>query len=119
MSRGETLFELSPLGGFRVVLVVDERDIASLSDGQSGEVVFASMPDQPVHLNIERITPVAVEKSDGNGFRVEATVEGDVSRLRPGMTGVARIGTTREPVIAIWTRPLLDWLGLMWWRLVP
>lgn len=119
VSRGETLFELSPLSGFRVVLVVDERDIASLSDGQPGEVVFASMPDQPVALKIERITPVAVEKTDGNGFRVEATVEGDVTRLRPGMTGVARIGTVREPVIAIWTRPLLDWLGLMWWRLVP
>lgn len=119
VSRGETLFELSPLAGYRVVLVVDERDIASLSDGQHGEVVFSSMPDQPVAMTIERITPVAVQKSDGNGFRVEAAVEGDVTRLRPGMTGVARIGTTREPVIAIWTRPLLDWLGLMWWRLVP
>lgn len=119
VSRGETLFELSPLSAYRVVITVGERDIASLTPGQTGEVVFASMPEQPVAMRIERITPVATQKADGNGFRVEATVTGGLDRLRPGLTGVARIATERMPVIAIWTRPVLDWLGLMWWRLVP
>lgn len=118
VSRGETLFELAPASRYRVVADVGERDIASLAPGQSGEVVFAALPDQPISIVIDRITPVASER-DATGFRVEATIDGDVSRLRPGMTGVARVGLDRQPVIAIWMRPFLDWLGLLWWRLVP
>lgn len=119
VQRGETLFELSPLSGYRVVVTVSERDIATLQIGQAGEVVFASLPDEPMPITVDRITPVALQMSERNGFRVEATVTGDLSRLRPGMTGVARVAIDRRPVIAIWTRPFLDWLGLLWWRLVP
>lgn len=119
VSRGETLFELSPLSRYRVVADVGERDIARLEPGQKGDVVFAALPDQPIAIVIDRITPVATEEQDGTGFRVEASLSGDVSRLRPGMTGVARVELDRQPVIAIWTRPFLDWLGLLWWRLVP
>lgn len=119
VARGETLFELSPLSGYRVVVTVSERDIAELQVGQPGEVVFASLPEGPMPITIDRITPVAMQRSDRNGFRVEATVTGDLTRLRPGMTGVARIAIDEQPVIAIWTRPFLDWLGLLWWRLVP
>lgn len=119
VGRGETLFELSPLSGYRVVVTVSERDIAELETGQPGEVVFASLPDEPMPITIDRITPVALQMSERNGFRVEATVTGDLTRLRPGMTGVARVAIARQPVIAIWTRPFLDWLGLLWWRLVP
>jgi RND family efflux transporter MFP subunit len=119
VSRGETLFELSPLSRYRVVADVGERDIARLEPGQQGEVVFAALPDQPIAIVIDRITPVASEGQDGTGFRVEASLAGDNERLRPGMTGVARIDLDRQSVIAIWTRPFLDWLGLLWWRLVP
>src|SRR5690606_28774367 len=42
VTRGETLFELSPLSGYRVVITVGERDVGTLAAGQPGEVVFAS-----------------------------------------------------------------------------
>jgi len=98
---------------------VGERDIARLAPGQTGEVVFAALPDQPIPIVIDRITPVASEEQGQSGFRVEASLSGDVERLRPGMTGVARIELDRQPLIAIWTRPFLDWLGLLWWRILP
>lgn len=119
VSRGETLFQLSPLSAYRVVVTVGERDIGALQLGQKGEVVFASMPELPIPITIDRITPVATDRADGSGFRVEASLEGDLTRLRPGMTGVARVAIDKQPLIAIWTRPFLDWLGLLWWRLVP
>ncbi|HEV2517588.1 MAG TPA: efflux RND transporter periplasmic adaptor subunit [Devosia sp.] len=119
VGRGETLFELSPLSGYRVVVTVGERDIGELTVGQPGEAVFASLPEEPIPIAIDRITPVAQEQAGGVGFRVEATISGDLSRLRPGMTGVARVAIDRRPVISIWLRPFLDWLGLVWWRLVP
>jgi RND family efflux transporter MFP subunit len=119
VGRGETLFELSPLSGYRVVVTVGERDIGELAVGQPGEAVFASLPEEPIPIVIDRITPVAQEHAGGVGFRVEATISGDLTRLRPGMTGVARVAIDRRPVIAIWLRPFLDWLGLLWWRLVP
>jgi len=119
VGRGETLFELSPLSGYRIVIIVSERDIAELEVGQPGEVVFASLPEEPMPITIDRITPVALQLAERSGFRVEATVTGDLTRLRPGMTGVARVAIDQQPVIAIWTRPFLDWLSLLWWRLVP
>ena len=100
-------------------MCIRDSDIGSLQLGQKGEVVFASMPELPIPITIDRITPVATDRADGSGFRIEASLEGDLTRLRPGMTGVARVAIDRQPLIAIWTRPFLDWLGLLWWRLVP
>ncbi|MBK8083033.1 MAG: HlyD family efflux transporter periplasmic adaptor subunit [Devosia sp.] len=116
VARGETLFELSPLTGYRVVMVVDERDIADLEVGQAGQVIFTSLPEQPFDITVEVITPVAVQVQGRNGFRVEAAIEGDLNRLRPGMTGVGKVAIEQEPLIAIWLHPILDWLRLTLWR---
>ena len=119
VARGETLFELSPLTGYRVVMVVDERDIAELQVGQSGQVVFTSLPEQPYDITVEVITPVAVQVQGRNGFRVEAAIAGDLDRLRPGMTGVGKVSVEQRPLLAIWLHPILDWLRLTLWRWVP
>jgi multidrug resistance efflux pump len=44
VERGQVLFEVAPLKGYRVIVQVDERDIGHISEGQKGELVLPSIP---------------------------------------------------------------------------
>lgn len=119
VSRGEVLFEISPLTGYRIVLQVDERMIGDLRLGQTGEVVFTALPRDVFAIEITGITPVAQVRDGMNRFTVEADLR-DTSdtRLRPGMTGVAKIEVARESLLTLTLRPVIDWLRLARWRWV-
>jgi multidrug resistance efflux pump len=44
VEQGKVLFELAPLDAWRVILKVDERDIAHVRAGQTGELALTSLP---------------------------------------------------------------------------
>ena len=64
-------------------------------------------------------TPVAVAEDGRNHFRVEAELGQSAPRLSPNMEGVGKIDAGHASPLWIWTRPLLDWLRLAWWKLLP
>jgi multidrug efflux pump subunit AcrA (membrane-fusion protein) len=119
VERGDILFEVAPLDGFRVVLEVDERDIADVVVGQSGQLAVASMPGERFDFTVSKITPVNEAKEGRNFFRVEALLEGDAGRLRPGMEGVGKIVVDERKMIWIWTHSLVDWFRLTLWSWLP
>lgn len=120
VERGQVLFEIAPLDDYRVILKVDERDVADIRAGQRGELVLSSMPGQAFPLSVSKVTPVSTPAEGLNFFRVEAQLEGDAGgRLRPGMEGVAKIHVDDRPLIWIWTRETLNWVRLTLWRLMP
>ncbi len=119
VERGEVLFEVAPLDGFRMVLEVDERDIADVSVGQTGQLAVASMPGERFDFTVTKITPVNEAKEGRNHFRVEAQLQGDFGRLRPGMEGVGKIFVEERKIIWIWTRKLVDWARLTLWSWLP
>ena len=116
VSRGELLFEIAPLTDYRVVMQVDERQIAEVSEGQKGEVVFASLPGEGFELVIDKITPVAQSRDGKNLFQVEGSITEASPRLRPGMIGVAKIAVDERRLVSIWLRPVIDWFRLTSWR---
>lgn len=113
--RGDILFQVAPLDAYRVVLSVDESQIADLQRGQGGNLLTTSLPSQPFALKVEQITPVAEARDGRTVFRVEAALEGSTAVLRPGMEGVAKIEIERRRVVWIWTRTLVDWLRIKLW----
>lgn len=119
VNRGQVLFEIAPLDGYRVILQVDERQVADLIPGQRGELLVAALPDEPFALTVDKITPVAEAKSGRNLFKVEGRLDGVSPRLRPGMEGVAKVDIDERRLIAIWTRPLRDWARLWFWQWLP
>lgn len=119
VERGQALFQIAPLDEFRVVLEVDEADVAEVAVGQSGELRLAASPDQPLVFTVERITPVARQSDGRNFFRVEAALDTLQSWVRPSMEGVARIEIDRRLLVSVWTRRLRDWLRLTAWRFSP
>jgi RND family efflux transporter MFP subunit len=119
VTRGELLYEIAPLTDYRVVMQVDEREIADVSEGQTGEVIFAALPEEHFDLKVDKVTPVAQAKDGKNLFQVEGSLVNVSPRLRPGMIGVAKIAIDQRRLISIWMRPALEWWRLASWRWMP
>jgi len=119
VEQGKVLFQVAPLNAYRVILQVDERDIAQVHVGQAGELALSGIPDQRLRFAVKQITPVSTSEDGRNFFRVEAQLDDASARLRPGMEGVGKIAIGERKRIWIWTHPLLDWLRLTAWKWLP
>lgn len=117
--RGDVLFQVAPLDAYRVVLSVDEAQVADVRVGQRGSLLTTSLPAEPLDIVVEQVTPVAEAREGRTVFRVEASLERPVAALRPGMEGIAKVEVERRRVAWIWTRTLQDWLRLKLWTWRP
>lgn len=119
VERGKVLFEVAPLDRYRVVLEVDEHDIRFIHPGQQASLVLNGLPRRPLVYTVARVVPVAVAEGGKNSFRVEGVLSADDARLRPGMEGIGKIEIGEARLIWIWSRPIIDWMRLFWWRWWP
>jgi RND family efflux transporter MFP subunit len=119
VERGTVLYEIAPLSAFRVILKVDERDMADIAVGQHGSILLSAFPHDPIAFQVEKVTPVSTPKEGKNFFRVEAKLEHSDPRLRPGMEGVGKIDIQRRSIAWIWTHQALDSLRLTLWKWLP
>jgi multidrug efflux pump subunit AcrA (membrane-fusion protein) len=119
VERGQVLFEVAPLQGYRVIVQVDERDIGWVAVGQGGELALPSVPGTVFPLTVTRITPISTAKEGRNYFRVEAELKETSERLRPGMEGVGKISAGRARLIWIWTHEVFEWVRLKLWAWWP
>jgi multidrug resistance efflux pump len=123
VSRGDVLFELAPLADYRVVLSVDERDIARVAVDQRGRVALTGLPAAPLPIAVVKLTPVAQAEEGSNRFRVEARLLPDaaadqpatLAELRPGMRGIGKLDLGERNLFWIWTHRLQHWLRSQWW----
>lgn len=119
VERGDVLFEIAPTDGYRVVIMVEDRDMGLIKLKQHGRLKLSGIPDRAMTITIDRITPVSANESGKNAFRVEAVMDGHSDLFRPGMKGIAKIEIGRKKLIWIWTRPLMNWLRLFIWNRLP
>jgi biotin carboxyl carrier protein len=119
VERGQVLFEVAPLRGYRVIVQVDERDIGWVATGQSGVLALPSVPGTLFPLKVTRITPISTAKEGRNYFRVEAELTETSPRLRPGMEGVGKITSGRYRLAWIWTHEVTEWIRLKVWSWWP
>jgi RND family efflux transporter MFP subunit len=119
VERGKVLFEVAPLDAYRVVLQVDERDIADVRVDQRGQILLSAAPHTPIPFTVENITPVSTAREGRNYFRVEARLAETPERLRPGLEGVGKIEVERRLLVWVWTRQVIDWLRLQLWTWLP
>jgi multidrug resistance efflux pump len=119
VERGQVMFEVAPVGDFRVILRVDERHLSNVEVGQRGELTVASMPHERFPFTVTKITGVNVAQEGRNVFRVEATLDDASPRLRPGMEGVGKIYVDERKLVWIWTHELTNWVRLWAWSWLP
>lgn len=117
--RGDVLFEIAPQDDWRVVLRVPESQVADVLPGQTGALLVSALPEAALPFTVLRIVPVA-EAHDGRMvFRVDATLDARLARLRPGMEGYAQVDAGRARLVWIWFRSLLYWLRVESWVWLP
>lgn len=115
VQRGDVLMTLAPDERFRVIVEVDERDIAQVRTGLAGGLAIAATPGETHGFRVKRILPMAVAGDGRNYFEVEAEFDAASSMLRPGMRGVARIAAGDRSLIWIATHRVFEWLRLAIW----
>lgn len=119
VSRGDVVFEIAPLDRYRVTAVVPEAEIRLVDPGQSGELLLSALPDRTFPMVIGSVTRVAQASEGVNGFEAIGTVDSRDPSVRPGMEGVVKIDAGRRNVAWIWFHPLVDWLRVKIWALIP
>lgn len=119
LQRGDVLFKVAPRGELRLILQVDESDIARAEAGQHGVLTLASLPNTDVDFEVSSITPVSSPENGRNYFRVEARLLDTLEQMRPGMQGVAKIDAGERRRIWIWTHTLVERLRLWSWSILP
>lgn len=113
--QGDALMTLAPSDRFRVIVEVDERDIAQIRLGQTGTVVLTALPWQALALQVTRISPVARAVEGRNVFEVEAALQEHPADLRPGLQGHARIDAGQASNGWRWTRRLVESARVGFW----
>lgn len=119
VQRGEVLMVLAPNDSYRLILEVDEADLAAIRPGQRGELALAAQPERPLPFVTQRIVPVAAAADGRNYFEVEASLEQTLPQLRPGLSGVAKVEAGSRPLAWLLTHRALAWLRLAWWKVTP
>src|SRR5205814_1236754 len=62
VKRGDVLFELTPLESYRVLVEVDEGEIADVAEGRTGTLVLASITDEAFPFTVKSVTPVTAAR---------------------------------------------------------
>ena len=120
LEMGKTLFELAPLASWRVMLKIDERDVARVLPGQDGELVLTGAPGQRWHFKLKSVTPVSVVEEGRNYFRAEAELTGQEGvKLKPNMEGIAKVAVGERSLLWVWTHRFTDWVRLAVWQWTP
>ena len=117
VERGQVLLKLAPLNDYRIILKIDDRDIAHVNTRQTGMLTLASLPGEMMHITIKSITPVSIAEDGRNYFKVEAQLEQNNNLLRPGMHGIAKIEVSERKLAWIWFHRFTDWLRYKLWSL--
>ncbi len=119
VARGDVLFEVAPLDGYRVVIEVDERDAGRVEPGRHGRLALQGRAGEALTRVVDQVTPVSIARDGRNFFRVEARIEAPPQGLRPGMSGYAKIESGERSRLWIWTHHATEWLTLRTWAWLP
>ena len=113
--KGDGLVTLAPSDQYRLIVEVDERDIAYVRNGQSGALALGALPGNTVSFRVERVTPIASARDARNYFEVEGKFDSVPASIRPGLVGVAKISSENRSMAWIWTHRFVDWVRLAAW----
>ena len=116
LQQGNELMTIAQRDQFRVIVEVDERDVAALRIGQSGSVALSALPWNSLAVRVKRITPIASALEGRNVFEVEAELLEKSAELRPGLQGNARIHVGRKPLLWSGSRRLIQGARMAWWE---
>ncbi|TWU61801.1 efflux RND transporter periplasmic adaptor subunit [Crateriforma conspicua] len=91
LTRGQTLFEVAPLGRQRLEIAIPQAEIAYAAAGSTATFRLHAFADRDWMTTVRRIHRTADVKDRENVFIAEAVIDDPEHLLRPGMKGRAWI----------------------------
>lgn len=113
--QGDALITLAATDSYRVIIDIDETDIAHVTPGQAGRLMLSSWPWDGLDVRVNRIVPMAKATDGRNVFEVEASIAAPPEHLRPGLVGRADITVGRAPPLWVLGGKLIDGLRMTYW----
>lgn len=115
LDTGQSLFQIAPLDELNIELFVPDADVRYVKPGMPATIRLEAFPFESWSGTIERIQPAAEIRDDDSVFIATVQIENQDGRLRPGMTGSAKISSVWRPVAWNWLhQPVarcLRWIG--------
>lgn len=115
VKAAEVLYEIAAIDGYKVVLYVDEENIALVDKSKKGKIKFSAYPDKVWTFKLSNKHPISEVKDKRNVFRVEAELDEKAKDLKPGLQGYAYIELGKKPILWSFTRKGLNRLRLFFW----
>jgi len=116
---GDVLFEVAPLDSYRLVIYVQEQNIADIEPGAVGQVNLQALPGKELGFAVSKVSPVFEDRANSIVYRVEAILDQQYQALRPGMQGVAKIEVGERSLAWIYFHELYNAVVLWLWKWLP
>ncbi|MEQ9640780.1 MAG: HlyD family efflux transporter periplasmic adaptor subunit [Alphaproteobacteria bacterium] len=119
VERGQILFEVAPLGAFRLAIYVDQDEVSLVQLGQTGTLALKAFPANEFPIVVREVSPDFEERNYSVRYRVEASIDPGAMTLLPGMQGVARISVGDRSYAGIYFSKLTSAVRLWTWMWLP
>ncbi|WP_290698275.1 efflux RND transporter periplasmic adaptor subunit [Amphritea sp.] len=120
VERGQILFELAPVGDYRVVLNIDETDIRYVEIGQQGEVLLRGLGSQLYPIEIDTVSSIFSPEQGQRYYHSEAHLLSEPgNKIKPGMEGSAHIVTGQQSLGIALFDPFYQWFRELLWKWWP
>lgn len=116
VDKGEVLFDIVPVGDYKLSLNIPENRVKDIRIGLSGDLYLPALAKQKFPFKIVKILPNIVTEGEVAHFIAEAQFTDHVDDLLLGMKGVGKIEIDNRLLISIWTREIRDLVRIYWWR---
>ena len=114
--QGDALLTLAEDGRYRVVVDIDETEIARVQPGQAGRLRLSGGDWSGLAVQVDRVAALARVVEGRNVFEVEARLTEAATGLRPGLLGRAEIVVGHRPPLWHWAGRAADRMRLAWWH---
>jgi multidrug resistance efflux pump len=114
---GDLIAEVYAVETVTAEVAIPEQDVGEVRVDQRGSVRLRAFPDQALEGRVIAVAPAAVDVPGQRGRVVRATIElpNAGGRVKPSMTGYARIHCGRRSALDVLSRPLRRFFRLELW----
>lgn len=115
LTRGQTLYRISPPNVWRLELEIPQYAAADVSAPLTGIFASQARPEEQYGFTVKRLLPSAVQRRNKTVYIAEATINARNDWMRPGMEGTARVNVGPRRVCWVMLHGVLDYLRVHLW----
>ncbi|HEU0198068.1 MAG TPA: efflux RND transporter periplasmic adaptor subunit [Nevskiaceae bacterium] len=120
LHRGDVFAHVEQSRQLQVTIGLPQTQVGGIKDGAQAYAKVWAYPGETFPGKVTRIAPSVEKGPEGDGVvRVTMELDNQAGKLKPGMTGYAKIDAGTFPVIVVFTRALYRFFFVEVWSWLP